>query len=129
MVRASVKRRSISYRLPARRPSPSLRDPDALFADGGVTQNVRAVDEYFTRDQAVIVDTAGSGVFRPGVDDALEASVFINKPGILFGGNVVAHDYSGIVDARQYGPVFRIRVIDGRELSVLPGEPVVHHTA
>src|ERR1700722_12990252 len=91
---------SISYRLPARRPSPSPRDPDALFADRGVAQNVRAVDENFTRDQAVVVNTAGSSVFGPGVDDALESSVFINKPGILFGRNVIAHDHSGIVHAR-----------------------------
>src|ERR1022692_2000208 len=80
-----------------------------LFAHCGVAQAACALYNDQAGDDAVIVDAAGGRVFRTRVDDPLEHAVLINKPGLGIGGDTVADDESGIVDAHEIGSVFGFR--------------------
>src|ERR1035441_778284 len=80
-------------------------------------------------DKLVIVDAAGDRVIRTRVDDALERSAFVDEPERLVRGNVVAHDESRIVDARENGAEPRFREVNGREFSALPQEAIIYPAA
>src|SRR5208283_3062503 len=107
---------------------PSLRG-SSLLADRGVAQDFAALEIDLAGDQAIVVDAAGRRVFRAGIDDVLEGSVFVEETEGVLCREMVADYDTGVVHSRQSRAVWRVRVIDGGKSAVLPEETVAERTA
>src|SRR5271163_686709 len=95
-----------------------------LFADRRIAQRARPRNIDLPGDQAVVVDAASDGVFRAGINDLLESSIFVDDAKSLVPREMVGHDHTRIIDTDESGSVLGAWKIDGSELPVLPQEAV-----